>query len=181
MYENNKTIKDKLPICWQSGDPIYYCEDDDTLWTSQAEVSIHRYDIKIINTMKLIIKAQNEASEHLYAMNKCKRMYPVYQKEIDRINKRLKVLLTTRDWRETNDSHAAKRREVVTLQYKRYEWLDKLRNEKRVFAEKKLAYKLDKKVIDNLEKTLKDYKDRRESKIERLKNKEHESEKNNVR
>ena len=175
MYKNDNTIKDKLPICWQCGDPIYYCEDDDTLWTSQAEVSIHRYDIQINNTMKLIIKAQNEASEYLYAMNKCKRMYPVYQKEIYRINERLKVLLTTRDWRETNYSHAAKRREVVTLQYKRYEWLDKLRNEKRVFAEKKLAYKLSKKVIDSLKKTLKDYKDRRDSK------KEHESEKNKER
>ena len=175
MYKNDNTIKNKLPSCWRCGDPLYYCEDDDTLWTSQAEVSIHRYDIQIINTMKLIIKAQNEASEHLYQMNRCKRMYPVYQKEIDRINKRLKVLLTTRDWRETNDSHAAKRREVVTLQYKRYEWLDKLHNEKRVFAEKKLAYKLDKKVIDNLEKTLKDYKDKRDSE------KELEAEKNRER
>ena len=131
--------------------------------------------------MKLIIKAQNEASEHLYQMNRCKRMYPVYQKEIDRINERLKVLLTTRDWRETNDSHAAKRREVVTLQYKRYELLDKLNNEKLLFAEKKLAYKLSKKVIDSLKKTLKDYKDRRDSKMERLKTKEHESEKNKER
>ena len=166
MYENNKTIKDKLPICWRCGDPLYYCEDDDTLWTSQAEVSIHRYDIQINNTMKLIIKAQNEASEHLYQMSRCKRMYPVYQKEIDRINKRLKVLLTTRDWRETNDSHAAKRREVVTLQYKRYEWLDKLNNEKRLFREKKFAYNWVKKAIYNLEKTLKDYKDKRDSEKE---------------
>ena len=175
MYKNDNTIKDKLPICWQCGDPIYYCEDDDTLWTSQAEVSIHRYDIQIRNTVKLIIKAQNEASEHLYAMNKCKRMYPVYQKEIDRINERLKVLLTTRDWRETNDSHAAKRREVVTLQYKRYEWLDKLHNEQKVFAEKKFAYNWVKNSIDKLEKTLKDYKDRRDSE------KELEAEKNKGR
>ena len=175
MYENNNTIKDKIPSMWRRGDPIYYCEEDDTLWTSQAEVSIHRYDIQIINTMKLIIKAQNEASEHLYQMNRCKRMYPVYQKEIDRINKRLKVLLTTRDWRETNDSHAAKRREVVTLQYKRYEWLDKLNNEKRLFREKKFAYNWVKKSIDNLEKTLKDYKDKRDSE------KELEAEKNRER
>ena len=174
MYKNNNTIKDKLPICWKPGDPIYYCEYDDTLWTSQAEVSIHWYDIQIDNTMKLIIKAQNEASEHLYQMSRCKRMYPVYQKEIDIINKRLKVLLTTRDWRETNKSHAAKRREVVTLQYKRYELLDKLHNEKRVFAEKKLAYNWVKNSIDELEKTLKDYKDKRDSEkeLEAEKNKE---------
>ena len=175
MYKNDNTIKNKLPSCWRCGDPLYYCEDDDTLWTSQAEVSIHRYDIQIINTMKLIIKAQNEASEHLYQMNRCKRMYPVYQKEIDRINKRLKVLLTTRDWRETNDSHASKRREVVTLQYKRYEWLDKLNNEKRLFREKKFAYNWVKKAIYNLEKTLKDYKDKRDSE------KELEAEKNRER
>ena len=175
MYKNDNIIKNKLPSCWKHGDPIYYCEEDDTLWTSQTEVSIHRYDIQIINTMKLIIKAQNEASEHLYQMNRCKRMYPVYQKEIDRINKRLKVLLTTRDWRETNDSHADKRREVVTLQYKRYEWLDKLNNEKRLFREKKFAYNWVKKAIDNLEKTLKEYKSKRDSE------KELEAEKNKVR
>ena len=84
MYGDKKTIKDKLPPWWRYGDPLYYCEEDDTLWTSQAEVSIHWYDIRINNVVKLLNKARNEAAEHLAGMSRCKSMYPVYQKEIDR-------------------------------------------------------------------------------------------------
>ena len=113
MYGDKKTIKDKLPSWWRHGDPLYYCEEDDTLWTSQEEVSIHWYDIRIKNIVNLLNKARNEAAEHLAGMSRCKSMYPVYQKEIDRAKERLKVLMTSRDWRETNASHAEKKREVV--------------------------------------------------------------------
>lgn len=178
MFGDKKTIKEKLPCWWRYGDPLYYCEEDDTLWTSQAEVSIHWYDIQINNVVKLLNKARNEAAEHLAGMNKCKSMYPVYQKEIDRANERLKVLLASRDWRETNASHAEKRREVVTLQYKRYEWLDKLHKEQRVFAELKVAYKRAKKSVAEFEEMLKDYQTKRDAARERRENKAHEAEKN---
>lgn len=176
MFGDKNTIKEKLPCWWRYGDPLYYCEEDDTLWTSQAEVSIHWYDIQINNVVKLLNKARNEAAEHLAGMNKCKSMYPVYQKEIDRANERLKVLLASRDWRETNGSHADKRREVVTLQYKRYEWLDKLHKEQRVFAELKVAYKRAKKSVAEFEEMLKDYQTKRDAARERL-NKAQEAEK----
>ena len=167
MFGDKNTIKDKLPSWWRYGDPLYYCEEDDTLWTSQAEVSIHWYDIQISNVVNLLNKARNEAAEHLVGMNKCKSMYPVYQKEIDRANARLKVLLASRDWRETNGSHADKRREVVTLQYKRYEWLDKLHKEQRVFAGLKVAYKRAKKSVSEFEKMLKEYQAQRDAARER--------------
>lgn len=167
MYGDKNTIKDKLPCWWRHGDPLYYCEEDDTLWTSQAEVSMHWYDIRINDVMKLLNKARNEASEHLLGMNRCKSMYPVYQKEIDRTNERLKVLLSSRDWRETNGSHADKRREVVTLQYKRYEWLDKLHKEQREFAQLKVAYKRAKESVADFEKMIKDYQAKREAARER--------------
>ena len=163
MYGDKNTIKDKLPIWWKYGDPLYYCEEDDTLWTSQKEVSIHWYDIRINNVVKLLNKARNEAAEHLAEMNRCKSMYPVWQKAIDRANERLKVLLASRNWRETNDSHADKKREVVTLQYKRYEWLDKLHEEQKVFAERKVAYKRAKKSVAEFEEMLKDYQTKRDA------------------
>ena len=178
MYGDKKTIKDKLPPWWRYGDPLYYCEEDDTLWTSQAEVSIHWYDIRINNVVKLLNKARNEAAEHLAGMSRCKRMYPVYQKEIDRANERLKVLMASRDWRETNGSHADKRREVVTLQYKRYEWLDKLHKEQSEFAELKVAYKRAKKSVAEFEEMLMDYQTKRDAAREYLKNKAQEAEKN---
>ena len=178
MFGDKKTIKDKLPCWWRYGDPLYYCEEDDTLWTSKAEVSIHWYDIQINNVVKLLNNARNEAAEHLVGMNKCKSMYPVYQKEIDRANERLKVLLASRDWRETNGSHADKRREVVTLQYKRYEWLDKLHKEQRVFAELKVAYKRAKKSVAEFEEMRKDYQTKRDAARERRENKAQEAEKN---
>ena len=162
MFGDKKTIKEKLPCWWRYGDPLYYCEEDDTLWTSQAEVSIHWYDIQINNVVNLLNKARNEAAEHLSEMSRCKSMYPVYQKEIDRANERLKVLLTSRDWRETNGSHADKRREVVTLKYKRYEWLDKLHKTQREFAELKVAYKRAKKSVAEFEEMLKDYQTKRD-------------------
>jgi hypothetical protein len=178
MYGDKKTtIKDKLPSWWRYGDPLYYCEEDDTLWTSKAEVSIHWYDIQINSVVKLLNKARNEAAEHLDDMNRCKNMYPICQKEIDRANERLKVLMASRDWRETNASHAEKRREVVTLQYKRYEWLDKLHKEQRVFAELKVAYKMAKEAVADFEKMLKDYQARKAA--ARLSwEKAHEAEKN---
>ena len=173
MYGDKKTtIKDKLPDWWRYGDPLYYCEEDDTLWTSQAEVSNHWYDIRIENTVKLLNKARNEAAEHLAGMSRCKSMYPVYQKEIDRAKERLKVLMASMDWRETNASHAEKKREVVTLQYKRNEWLDKLHKEQRAFAELKVAYRRAKKSVAEFEKTLKEYKAQRDTARERWKNKE---------
>ena len=177
MYGDRNTIKDKLPCWWRYGDPLYYCEEDDTLWTSQAEVSNHWYDIRINNVVKLLNKARNEAAEHLAGMSRCKSMYPVYQKEIDRANERLKVLLSSKDWRETNGSHADKKREVVTLQYKRYEWLDKLHKEQRVFAELKVAYKRAKKSVAEFEEMLKEYQVQRDAARERWK-KSQEAEKN---
>jgi hypothetical protein len=111
--------------------------------------------------VNLLNKARNEAAEHLLGMNRCKSMYPVWQKEIDRANERLKVLMASRDWRETNASHAEKRREVVTLQYKRYEWLDKLHKEQRVFAGLKVAFKRAKKSVAEFEEMLKDYQARK--------------------
>ena len=177
MYGDKNTIKDKLPKWWRYGDPLYYCEEDDTLWTSQEEVSIHWYDIRIKNIVNLLFKARNEAAEYLAEMNRCKSMYPVYQKEIDRANERLKVLLASRDWRETNGSHADKKREVVTLQYKRYEWLDKLHKEQRVFAERKVAYKRAKKAMAEFEGMLKDYQIKRDAAREHW-NKALEAEKN---
>ena len=163
MYGDRNTIKDKLPKWWRYGDPLYYCEEDDTLWTSQEEVSIHWYDIRINNVVNLLNKARNEVAEHLAEMNRCKSMYPVWQKEIDRANERLKVLLTSRDWRETNGSHADKKREVVTLQHKRYEWLDKLHKEQRVFAERKVAYKRAKEAVAEFEEKIKDYQTKRDA------------------
>ena len=167
MYGDKNTIKDKLPSWWRRGDPLYYCEEDDTLWTSQEEVSIHWYDIRINNVVNLLDKARNEVAEHLAEMNRCKSMYPVWQKEIDRANERLKVLMASRDWRETNGSHADKKREVVTLQYKRYEWLDKLHKEQRVFAEYKVAYNRAKKKAAAFEEMLKEYQVKRDAARER--------------
>ena len=161
--DKNNTIKDRIPCWWRYGDPLYYCQEDDTLWTSQAEVSFHWYDIRIKNIVNLLNKARNEAAEHLSAMNRCKSMYPVYQKEIDRANERLKVLMASRDWRETNATHAEKRREVVTLQYKRYEWLDRLHKEQSEFAELKVAYKRAKKSVAEFEEMLKEYQDKRDA------------------
>ncbi len=177
MYGDKNTIKDKLPSWWRYGDPLYYCEEDDTLWTSQAEVSIHWYDIRIKNIVNLLNKARNEVSEHLAEMSRCKSMYPVWQKEIDRTNERLKVLLASKDWRETNGSHADKKREVVTLQYKRYEWLDRLHKEQRVFAEQKVAYKRVKKAVAEFEGMLKDYQIKRDAARERCKAQEAEKNK----
>ena len=171
MYGCKNTIKDKLPSWWRRGDPLYYCEEDDTLWTSQEEASIHWYDIRINNIVNLLNKARNEVAEHLAGMNRCKSMYPVWQKEIDRANERLKVLMASRDWRETNSTHAAKKREVVTLQYKRYEWLDKLHEERREFAQLKVAYNRAKKSVAEFEEMLKDYQTQRDSARERWKNK----------
>jgi len=178
MYGDRNTIKDKLPSWWRHGEPLYYCEEDDTLWTSQAEVSNHWYDIRINNVVNLLNKARNEAAEHLAGMNRCKGMYPVYQKAIDRSNERLKVLMASRDWRATNGSHADKRREVVTLQYKRYEWLDKLHKEQRTFAQLKVAYKMAKEAVADFEKMLKDYQTKRDAVREYWKNKAQEAEKN---
>ena len=177
MYGDRNTIKDKLPSWWRHGDPLYYCEEDDTLWTSQEEVSIHWYDIRINNVVKLLNKARNEAAEYLAGMSRCKSMYPIYQKEIDIANERLKVLLASRDWRETNGSHAGKKREVVTLQYKRYEWLDKLHKEQRVFAELKVAYKRARRLVAEFEEQLKEYQTQRDAARERW-NKVQEAEKN---
>lgn len=177
MYGDKNTIKDKLPSFWRHGDPLYYCEEDDTLWTSQEEVSIHWYDIQIKNIVNLLDKARNEVAGHLADMSRCKSMYPVYQKEIDRANERLKVLLASRDWRETNGTHADKKREVVTLQYKRYEWLDRLHKEQRVFAELKVAYKRAKEDVAEFEGKLKDYQTQRDAARERW-NKAREADKN---
>ena len=174
MYGDRNTIKDKLPSWWKDGDPLYYCEEDDTLWTSKAEVSIHWHDIRIKNIVNCLYKARNKVAEHLAEMSRCKSMYPVYQKEIDRTNERLKVLLASRDWRETNGSHADKRREVVTLQYKRYEWLDKLHKEQKVFAQAKVAYRWAKEDVANFEKMLKKYQTERDAARERWKNKAQE-------
>ena len=167
MYGDKNTIRDKLPPWWKYGEPLYYCEGDDTLWASQEEVSIHWYDIRINNVVKLLNKARNEAAEHLSGMNRCKSMYPVWQKNIDRANERLKVLLASRDWRETNSSHADKKREVVTLQYKRYEWLDQLHKEQKSFAELKVAYNRAKKDVADFEEMLKDYQAKRDAARER--------------
>ena len=178
MYGDKKTtIKDKLPDWWRYGDPLYYCEEDDTLWTSQEEVSIHWYDIRIKNIVKLLNKARNEVAEHLVGMSRCKSMYPVYQKEIDRAKERLKVLMTSRDWRETNASHAEKKREVVTLQYKRNEWLDRLHKEQKAFAKLKVAYKMAKEDVADFEGRLKEYQAQRDAARERW-NKAQEAEKN---
>ena len=179
MYGDKKTtIKDKLPSWWRYGDPLYYCEEDDTLWTSQAEVSNHWYDIRIENIVKLLNKARNEAAEHLTGMSRCKSMYPIYQKEIDRAKERLKVLMASMDWRETNASHADKKREVVTLQYKRNEWLDKLHKEQKAFAELKVAYRRAKENVAEFEGRLKEYQAQRDAARERWKNKAQEAEKN---
>ena len=50
---------------------------------------------------------------------------------------------------------------MVTLQYKRYEWLDKLHKEQRTFAQLKVAYKMAKEAVADFEKMLKDYQARK--------------------
>ena len=68
---------------------------------------------------------------------------------------------------------------MVTLQYKRYEWLDKLHKEQKVFAELKVAYKRAKENVDEFEERLKEYQTQRDAARERW-NKKKEAEKNKV-
>ena len=134
-------IKDLLPYGWKSGDPLFYCDTDDTFHASKKEWSFHQHQYWIDRDARLIAKYREEANGYLREMSICKsKTYPQLQSRLDGINKRLKVLLASRDWRETNKSHAEKRREIVELEYKRYQTLDELHKAQSDFATLKRKY-----------------------------------------
>ena len=145
-------IQDLLPYGWESGQPLYYCDIDATFHRSKKEWSFHQHQYWIDRDARLIAKYREEANGYLREMSICKsKTYPKLQDRLDVINKRLKVLLASKDWSETNKSHVEKKREVVELQYKKYQTLDELHKAQSDFATLKCKYKQAKETINYYE------------------------------
>ena len=124
-----------FPYGWKSGDPIFYCERDCTFHPSQKEWSFHMHQLDITKYSELANDNRNIAQEHLASMSRYKRStFPQIQKRIDNTNGRLKLLLKTGDWRETNKSRSEKRREIAELRHMRYKCLDELKERQKEFS-----------------------------------------------
>lgn len=63
------------------------------------------------------------------------------QKALNAINKRLRELLSSKDWKSTHATHAAKRREILELRYRRMVKIGELKTEIQKLDCAKRAYR----------------------------------------
>lgn len=114
------TIKDKLPMDYHfRSQPLFYCDLDDTLHLSRSDASYHYHRCLINKAGRAIIDARSFVKEKFEQMRIMKRKtLPQYQKTVNDIKARLCQLLSSKDWKSTHATHAAKRREILELRYR---------------------------------------------------------------
>lgn len=115
------TIKDKLPDDYHlPSQPLFYCEEDDSLHTSRQEASYRCHKCLINKASREILMARDNVEGELAKIRNFKiKSLPQMQKNLNAINERLRELLSTKDWKATHGTHSAKRREILELRYRR--------------------------------------------------------------
>lgn len=159
MLPNDRivTIKEKLPYDYRRPDqPLFYCEEDDTLHASLKAASTHYHEVVVKKTWSRVIEARKQAESKAQEIQLMKSMIlPLHQKDINCYQAKIRELLSDKNWASSFPTHAAKRREILTLRYRRMEAVGLL-NEKR-------------KELENLRKEHKRYQDYLAYELEHLK------------
>lgn len=125
------TIKEKLPEDYHSvSQPLFYCEEDDSLHTSRKEASYRYHRCLIAKAGRAIITARQHIEDELAKIRNLKtKSLPQMQKTLNAINERLRELLSIKDWKTTHATHAAKRRDILDLRYRRMSIVGELKKE----------------------------------------------------
>ena len=122
MPTNNepKTIREKLPEHYHlMSQPLFYCDQDDTLHLTRSDASYHYHRCLIDKAQRAIIDAKRLVEEKFNQIRLMKRKtLPQCQKTVNDIKARLCQLLSSKDWKSTHATHAAKRREILELRYR---------------------------------------------------------------
>lgn len=151
------TIKEKLPYDYRHPEqPLYYCEADDTFHTSLKAASTHYHEVMVNKAWSRVIEARKQLESKAQAIQLMKsKTLPRLQKDINCYQTKIRELLSDKNWAASFPTHAAKRREILTLRYRRMEAVGRL-NEKR-------------KELENLRKEYKRYQDYLAYELEHLK------------
>ncbi len=115
------SIKDKLPEDYHlPSQPLFYCEEDDSLHTTRQAASYRHHQCLRFKAGQRLEAAKRKAEEMLSGVRVFKtKILPQMQKTLNAINARLRELLDSKDWKATHSTHAAKRREILELRYRR--------------------------------------------------------------
>lgn len=150
------TIKDRLPDDYHlPSQPLYYCEEDDTLFTSRSAASYHYHKCLVSKAGRVLANARQSAENEWWKVRMLKATsLPEKQKKLNGINARLRELLSTKDWKATHPTHAAKRREILELRYRRMLIIGELQKEIRKLDCARSAYRSAKDAIEYAEKSL---------------------------
>lgn len=143
------TIKEKLPedYHWAS-QPLFYCEEDDSLHTSRQDASYRFHRCRVNKAGRAIITARQHIEDALAKIRYLKtKSLPQMQKSLNAINKRLRELISSKDWKSTHATHAAKRREILELRHRRMVKIGELQKEILKLDCAKRAYRV---IKDNL-------------------------------
>lgn len=151
-----KTIKDKLPDDYYlPSQPLFYCEEDDSLHTSRQEASYRYHKCLIEKAGRAITTARQHIGNELAKIRYLKtKSLPQMQKTLNAINARLRELLSCKDWKSTHATHAAKRREILELRYRRMFMISELQKEILKLDYTKRAYRDDNESIKVAESRL---------------------------
>lgn len=150
------TIKDRLPADYHHpSQPLYYCEEDDTLFTSRSAASNHYHKFMVSKAEQALANARRSAENEWWKVRMLKATsLPEKQKNLNGIIARLRELLSTKDWKATHPTHAAKRREILELRYRRMFMIGELHKEILKLDCARRAYRSAKDAIEYAEKRL---------------------------
>lgn len=150
------TIKEKLPKDFHLlSQPLFYCDIDDTLHLSRSAASYHWHSCNINKKSRAFIDARVLVEAKLMALREYKtKTLPSLQKSINSFSSRIKELLSTKDWESSFATHAAKRREILTLRFRRMEAVALLKEKIVEFSNLKKEYKEVKESFATLDKQL---------------------------
>ena len=154
-FKDSTTIRERLPYDYQFGKPLYYCSGDDTLHTSLEECAVHAKRLEIDNLYTRVNEIKMEAEDCLRTVRVLKmETLPELQKRINFFKTRLRELLADKDWKSSFSTHAAKRREILKLRFRRMECASLLNEKVIELSHLKKSYEKAKKEIAEYEQAI---------------------------
>ena len=131
MLSNMPSIKEKLPPDYLlPSQALYYCEEDDSFHLTRKDASYRYHKCLIAKAGRAITTARQHIEDELAKIRNLKtKSLPQMQKTLNAINERLRELLSIKDWKTTHATHAAKRREILELRYRRMFIVGELKKE----------------------------------------------------
>lgn len=137
------TIKDRLPEDYHfPSQALFYCEEDDSFHLTPADASYRYHECLIKKASQAIITARQHIENELAKVQNLKaKSLPQMQKTLNSIKDRLRELWSSKNWKSTHTTHAAKRREILELRYRRMFIVGELQKEIQKLDYAKRAYR----------------------------------------